>query len=128
MSSSAGEKGRFVVLAAVDDSNAAEEVLRAGANLARSHAGGELHLVHVIEHLPPPASLVPPPAGLGLTTKEIVSSARKRREQFAGRLSTHVAAGSASKQILQLAIDLQADLILVGTHGRSGIKRMLVGS
>jgi nucleotide-binding universal stress UspA family protein len=136
MSSAPGEMSRFVVLAALDASEAAHEVLRVGANFARSVPGGELHLVHVVEDLPPPVTVVPPPAGLGLTSTEIVAAARKHveqlaaeaRDQFAGRLTTHVAAGSAWKQILQVAIDVQADLVVVGTHGRGGVKRLLLGS
>jgi nucleotide-binding universal stress UspA family protein len=127
---------RFVVLAAVDASEAAHEVLRLGANFAQHVRGGELHLVHVVEDMPPPVVLVPPPAGLGITSTEIVAAARKRvdalaaeaREQFCRRLVTHVAAGSAWKQILQVASDVQADLIVVGTHGRGGVKRLLLGS
>lgn len=129
-------KARFVVLAAVDDSPLRHEVVRVGANLARTAVGGELHLVCVVEDAQPPVSVVPTPVGLGLTTAEIVSAARKRldtitaeaRAQFRGRIVEHLAAGSAWKQILQLAIDLQADVLLVGTHGRTGIKRFVLGS
>jgi nucleotide-binding universal stress UspA family protein len=136
MSRAHGEMSRFVVLAALDASEAAREVLRAGANLARRVRGGELHLVHVVEDLPPPVLLVPRPVGLGITSTEIVATARERieelaaeaRAQFSGRLATHVAAGSAWKQILQVAIDVQADLVVVGTHGRGGVKRLLLGS
>jgi nucleotide-binding universal stress UspA family protein len=136
MSAAAVDKSRFVVLVALDDSKAVQEVLRVAANFARMTPGGELHLVYVIEDMPPPTALVPRPSGLGITAGEIVATARRRldelaaaaRAQFEGRLVTHVAAGSAWKQILQLAIDVQADLILVGTHGRTGIKRMLLGS
>jgi nucleotide-binding universal stress UspA family protein len=136
MSSPPAEIARFVVLAAVDASEAAPEIVRVAANLARGVAGGELHLVHVVEDLPSPASLVPAPLGLGITSTEMVTEARKRmeslaadaRSHFAGRLSTHVAAGSAWKHILQVAVDVQADLLVVGTHGRHGIKRLLLGS
>jgi nucleotide-binding universal stress UspA family protein len=127
---------RFVVLAAVNESSREQEVVRVGANFARSMTGGELHLLHVVEDLPPPVALVPAPLGLGVSTAEIVGAARARldeltsaaRAQFGGRIVEHLAAGSAWKQILQLAIDLQADLLLVGTHGRTGVKRMVLGS
>jgi nucleotide-binding universal stress UspA family protein len=127
---------RFVVLAAVDGSPLEREVVRVGANFARSAMGGELHLVQVVEDLPPPVALVPAPLGLGVTTAEVVATARRRldhvaadaRTQFAGRIVEHLAAGSAWKQILQIALDVQADVLLVGTHGRTGIKRMLLGS
>jgi nucleotide-binding universal stress UspA family protein len=126
----------FVVLAAVDGSEQEHEVVRVAANFARSIENGELHLVHVVEDLPPPVMLVPRPMGLGITTGEIVAAARKRldaasqeaRALFAGRIVGHLTAGSAWKQILQVALDVQADVVLVGTHGRSGLKRMLLGS
>jgi nucleotide-binding universal stress UspA family protein len=127
---------RFVVLAAVARSPNEREVVRVGANFARTIPGGELHLVQVVEDLPSPMALVPAPPGLGVTTAEIVGAARKHldevaadaRGQFGGRIVEHLAAGSAWKQILQLAIDLQADVVLVGTHGRTGVKRVVLGS
>jgi nucleotide-binding universal stress UspA family protein len=127
---------RFVVLAALDGSPAEQEVARTGADLARAIEGGELHLIHVIEAVPPAISSVPPPPGLGQTMGEMVVAARKHldgvvaeaRARFGGRIVAHVAAGSARKQVLQLALDLQADLLLVGTHGRTGLRRMVLGS
>lgn len=127
---------RFVVLAAVDDSDASHGVLKAAANLARGMAGGELHIVYVIEDLPPPTVGIPPPPGLGITAREIETAASRRlgaqaieaRQHFQGRIVTHLAAGAAWKQILQVATDLQADEIVVSTHGRSGIKRAVLGS
>ena len=57
--SSKDARTRFVALGAVDDGALDREVVRVSANLARSSAGGELHLVHVVEDLPPPGALVP---------------------------------------------------------------------
>lgn len=48
--------------------------------------------------------------------------------QFGGRISTHVTAGTAWKQILRIAADLEADLIVIGTRGRGGVKRLVLGS
>jgi nucleotide-binding universal stress UspA family protein len=127
---------RFVVLTAIDHGPMDHEVVRAGANLAREIAGAELHLIHVLEDLPSPVGFVPRPVGLGITAGEITAEARTRlddlsaeaRSLFGGRIVGHLVAGSAWKQVLQVAIDLQADVVLVGTHGRKGIKRMLLGS
>jgi len=41
---------------------------------------------------------------------------------------THHAGGTAADRILQFAVDVQADLVLVGTHGRTGLRRLMVGS
>jgi len=136
MGSSVAETGRLVVLVALDSSIAAHEVLRAAANLAASATGGELHLVHVVEDLPAPAVLVPVPIGMGVSATEQMASARQYAEElageararFSGRVSTHVSAGTAWKEILEVAGEVQADLLVVGTHGRGGVKRLLLGS
>jgi hypothetical protein len=57
MSSAPAETNRFVIVAAVDSSEMAHEIVCAAANLAREVAGGELNLVHVIEDMPAPAVL-----------------------------------------------------------------------
>jgi nucleotide-binding universal stress UspA family protein len=127
---------RFVLLAAVDDSEACHGVVRTAASLARGAGGAELHLVNVLEDLPPPIEVVPRPPGLGITLWEMETAASRHlgalaveaRPHFTGRIVTHLAAGSAWKQILQVAADLQADVIVVSTHGRSGLKRAVLGS
>ena len=40
----------------------------------------------------------------------------------------HVCAGEAGHEITNLARELDADIIVVGTHGRSGLGRVLLGS
>lgn len=44
------------------------------------------------------------------------------------RLITHVRSEAPASEIAQLAVDLEAKLIVVGTHGRRGVKRLLLGS
>jgi hypothetical protein len=39
-----------------------------------------------------------------------------------------VRSGEADREIVQVASDVSADLIVVGTHGRTGIERLIVGS
>jgi nucleotide-binding universal stress UspA family protein len=43
-------------------------------------------------------------------------------------VNAHVYPGDAAAEILRLAEDMEADLIVVGTHGRVGVKRLLMGS
>jgi nucleotide-binding universal stress UspA family protein len=44
------------------------------------------------------------------------------------RVETHLRDGDAAEEILRLADQVACDLIVVGTHGRSGLPRLLVGS
>jgi nucleotide-binding universal stress UspA family protein len=40
----------------------------------------------------------------------------------------HARIGNPAEQLLGLATEAEADLVCVGTHGRSGVKRLLLGS
>lgn len=44
------------------------------------------------------------------------------------RVETRLAEGDAADEILRLAEELPCDLIVMGTHGRSGLDRLLMGS
>ncbi len=48
--------------------------------------------------------------------------------RLASRLWFHVRLGDAAAGIHQVAIDVAADLIVIGTHGARGIERLLLGS
>jgi nucleotide-binding universal stress UspA family protein len=127
---------RFIVLAALDGSAMTEGVVRASANFAQMRREGELHLVHVVEDMrpmcddrgrrPDPHRSADEIAQLART--ELQSRAATARETFVGPLATHVTVGSAWKQILQLAMDIQADVVVVGANGRRGYKRLAIGS
>lgn len=40
----------------------------------------------------------------------------------------HVRLGDPAKALHQVAVDVDADLIVVGTHGRKGVERLMLGS
>ena len=60
--------------------------------------------------------------------KFVDSVAKVAAEKFEGRLVAHLTVGEPGREILQLANDLEADMIVVGTHAKKAIERMLVGS
>ena len=43
-------------------------------------------------------------------------------------MRTIVRTGLAQEEIVNLATDERADLIIIGTHGRTGLNRLLLGS
>ena len=45
-----------------------------------------------------------------------------------GTMKRHVAVGRANHEIVGLANRLGSDLIVMGTHGRTGIRRAVIGS
>jgi hypothetical protein len=48
--------------------------------------------------------------------------------RFSGRICSHLGAGVPWREITQLASSLGADLVVVGTAGRTGLARMTLGS
>jgi nucleotide-binding universal stress UspA family protein len=124
---------RSIIVVGVDFSSLSVEALRTAADLARSRSS-ELHVVHVLP-LPEgdPLSATPPNPGLPFANRieEITASLRKITDpviEGIERVCVHVRAGIADREIVQVASDLGADLVIVGTHGRTGLDRLLLGS
>lgn len=59
---------------------------------------------------------------------ELLSEWQGRTQRTFQKLGIHIRSGVPSTEILQLAVDLEAELIIVGTHGRRGLRRLLLGS
>jgi universal stress protein A len=45
-----------------------------------------------------------------------------------GRVETRLLAGRPAEEIARLAVDGHYDLVVVGTHGRTGVRRLVLGS
>lgn len=88
--------------------------------------------------VPPPAAYgleSPPPVGMVLTPadRERLTTALARFVETANAsgVPTEIAIGqgtSAANEILQQADAMRADLLAIGTHGRSGFDRLVLGS
>jgi nucleotide-binding universal stress UspA family protein len=121
-----------------DFSPCAERALGTAVELARVH-GSELALVHVSE-LPanlPCDALVTPKNEVGSVRVDeyMTDSARQRLDAIAEPLrlaglavSTLAVTGDVARQILELARKVDADALVVGTHGRMGLSHLLLGS
>lgn len=112
-----------------------EHSAQAGArakDLAERHQA-ELSLLHVVENLPIGDAAYGPivPYDIDLTD-QMMDSARERLVDFGKELGVpeqrqYVEMGSPKGEIIRLAEDIGADLIVVGSHGRHGIA-LLLGS
>jgi nucleotide-binding universal stress UspA family protein len=120
---------RTVIIAAIDRTSASDPAAGTAAALAQGIVGAELHLVHVVAPIPEAAlPMVPPSTIFEEGRKFIDGVAATIAGRFNGRITTHLAAGEPAREILQLASDIDADVIVVGTHGKKAIERMVVGS
>jgi nucleotide-binding universal stress UspA family protein len=59
-----------------------------------------------------------------LLARELGDASNPLRE----RIDVYVGLGDPAQQIIQLAVDLEADLIVLGTHERRGLERLVLGS
>jgi nucleotide-binding universal stress UspA family protein len=118
-----------VVVAGIDLSEQSGAVLQRAAHLA-SASGGELHIAHVIPTDAVPSQGQDPLRFLNLTDDIRVKLERLVRElpESVKSIVMHVRNGKPDVQIAQLASDIKADLVVVGTHGRRGLERLILGS
>jgi nucleotide-binding universal stress UspA family protein len=88
-----------------------------------TRGGGTIHVVAVDEEV-----AGAPPAPAPEVIAAAVEAALARRGRPGLRALVHARTGRAADAILALAAEVEADLIVVGTHGRRGVDRLLVGS
>lgn len=96
----------------------------------------ELHVIHIIEDIVP---TVPEPGIAMLPTQEIMTGLRKASEEAMAKLiAERDLSGVTVKQTCREGVPFREidsyakeeviDLLVVGTHGRSGLSHLLLGS
>jgi nucleotide-binding universal stress UspA family protein len=119
------------ILVATDFSACADQALDYAVALA-GKLDAKLHLLNVIVI---PAMAIPE-VGVAVTSTLIESTARTQQDEFDKRVARRASAGieallrtgDARDVIVDVARELGADLIVMGTHGRRGVRRALIGS
>lgn len=122
-----------IVLAATDFSDPALPAIHAGVEEAHRR-GLPCHVLHAVEFPTVPVHWTRPDGGA--IANELLDAmrveARQRLDQLSGQFTppvqTILADGPASDAILTKADELDAELIVIGTHGRSGLQRLAFGS
>ena len=120
------------ILCAIDFSPCSRSALLLARSLAK-RLDERLFLLHVVE---PPVTSFPqaalPLPGLELALTEAadvqLSRAARECEQESVEVRTRTLVGSPAALILEQAREIDARLIVMGTHGRKSLARLLVGS
>ncbi|HTC61270.1 MAG TPA: universal stress protein [Candidatus Saccharimonadales bacterium] len=124
------------MLIAIDGSEFSQEAL--SSVIARPwNAGTEVKVLHVVE---PPSLLIGREMGandpefemvwkaLREQAKDLVEKAATRLRAAGFQIATELVEGDPKSQILDAAKEWHADMIVLGSHGWSGLKRFLMGS
>lgn len=121
------------ILCAVDLSDDSTEIAEYAASLARAF-GAKVLVVYSAPSLSQYVGFHVPPSTIENFVGEIITGAQKNMEDyiaanFAGvEAEGRVLVGYASEEILKHADEEKCGLIVMGTHARKGLDRMLFGS
>jgi nucleotide-binding universal stress UspA family protein len=123
------------ILVATDFSEHSTAALDVASNLA-SETGARLFIMHVDEVAEVGVPALPPYEGgylfqapYGYKRREVRERLEKVVPTVANVTFEHCyVTGLPIAQIVQLIVEKQIDLIVIGSHGRTGVSRLLVGS
>jgi universal stress protein A len=115
------------ILVAIDFSKLSYEALDYAIDLARD-LGAKLSVIYVVEPLE--FAGVDVLGGTPIATQSIVELERVKTRKLAGLdgATTAVRMGRPAEEIVAAGGKGKANLIVLGTHGRSGLSHLLMGS
>ncbi len=119
------------ILVPVDFSDVSHRAIQHAKELAMTY-GARLDLLHVVEEIALPAAYGMEP--VNLVIPEVVENSERaladmaREEIGYEHIVVHALTGYAVSTILDFADENEIDLMVIATHGRTGIDRVLMGS
>jgi universal stress protein A len=126
----------FTVVVAVDFSPSSDRALATARTLCALSGGGRLHAVHVVSLVELSDEMAASPLICSQIEAAQIAQARVRLAACAAlegphpgtEVTVHVQTGIAPEVITELARNCGADLIVVGTRGLRGLRRMVSSS
>jgi nucleotide-binding universal stress UspA family protein len=116
------------ILLATDGSENTTQATKAAVDMARRR-GSEIHLIHVWHDVHTPHAHAFVKSELRRQGREILDEEVKRIGDKGGTVTrSHLREGRTFEEVIKLGDKLEADLLLVGSRGHRGLRRMLVGS
>ena len=126
------------ILAPIDFSVHSMEAMRGAMELAKD-VGADVHLVHVIA---PHRHFIPLPLATSAEeSRELVREAamleqaeeelaRVKKDDFGDskKVFTFAVVGNPIEKLVEYAKEQAIDLVVMSTHGRSGVEQILIGS
>jgi len=120
------------ILVALDGSEAGRRALEWALDLARV-SNAKLHAAYVVEtglfsSLPADNTVELMYTVLKKEGESVLGKAKTDAAAKGVTLTTHLKYGHAGSEVITLAEKIKADLIVVGSHGKSQTDRLLIGS
>ena len=122
------------ILVPIDFSDTSK-LLAEYAALFSLNFGAKIHVIHVVEDFSKYARLSIPHISIEKVTEEIYGAAKKSLEKFCSenfkknvKFESILSKGEAHEEILKAAKKRNIDIIIIGTHGSSGLDKIFFGS
>lgn len=122
------------IMVPIDFSETSEMLIEYAVSFAKSF-GAKLYIVHVVEDFSRYSYISVPHVSMDNIMNEVYKHAdielkRFCTEKLEGKAEYEfiLSQGEAYKEILRLSKEKGVDMILIGTHGVSGLERVLFGS
>lgn len=128
----------FTIVVGIDFSSLADRALDHAIETATLRDASEVHVIYV-----EPEPLLGPGHVSGAAPRTPSEAVKDVQDRAAARVAAmpdhldkrrirrvvaHCRRGSPAEEIAQLAADLDADLVVVGSHGHRGLERLFLGS
>jgi len=120
------------ILVAYDFGEPAVHALAWAADLNRTTGGGPIHMVHAVDTRPAVASespaviMLPGPSDIAAFERRMREAALAANVEATYEVALRPTTPSAA--ILDVARRVRAELIVMGSHARRGLERLLLGS
>ncbi len=130
-------KKPYRIVVGIDYSTTSDLALSRAFEIAAGIPNSEIHAVHVVMMTVDSVDLASVASGLTVPEAftrldEYLAKRVSEWEKVSGRkleeCVPHVRLHAPSSELAQIASDLEASLLVVGTHGRRGVERFLLGS
>jgi nucleotide-binding universal stress UspA family protein len=119
------------IVVGTDGSKDAELAIERAAEIAKG-TGARVDLVTVLHdptfHEPIASSARMGDVDIGDVAEGVLARGARRLEETGLEVETHTRQGDPARALIEIADELDADLIVVGARGRTSLERFLLGS
>lgn len=122
------------ILFPVDLTESSDKLVPQVLTMARKFSA-ELHILFVVRIFQYFSSIYVPHPSINLFENELIEGARKKMDEFVqaqfasvDKVTSEVILGDPADTIISYIEQHQVDMIVMGTHGRKGLDRVIFGS